>query len=363
MKEWIKSRFLKVNAFLDKRYPKFEALFTDAKTDQVGSSLNKVLFKIISSAVIVAGFLLVINLLLITFTDRGGVFGDFLGGVLNPILTFFTLFGLIVTIIIQRQELRLARNEYEKTADALSTSAIETTFFNIIDLHHNIVDNLKVDLEELSDKAEAQKVIKGISSSILKAQIGASFASKSLKAQGRPVFEEILNYLSIEAKSPEESLERYKYIQNNHNHILGHYFRNLYQALKVIHNYDEEKLQPEEKRKYTSILRAQLSTKELALLFMNCIEGVADSGQFKNLLIEFQMLEHLPISEINGGYSLAGSKTPLASDEMFLQYKHKKDLGLDLQKYYGGAFGQNRGVPYSLRPNKSIQQTAEAAAD
>lgn len=361
MKEWIKSRLLKVNTFLDAKYPKFEALFIDAKTDQVGSSLNKVLFKIISSAVIVAGFLLLINLLLITFTDRGGVFGDFLGGVLNPILTFFTLFGLIVTIIIQRQELRLARNEYEKTADALSTSTIETTFFNIIDLHHNIVDNLKVDLEELSDKTEAQKVIKGITSSILKAQIGANIESRSLKVQGRPVFEEILNYLSIEAKSPEESLERYRYIQNNH--ILGHYFRNLYQALKVIHNYDEEKLQLREKRKYTSILRAQLSTKELALLFMNCIEGVADSGQFKNLLIEFQMLEHLPISEIDGGYSLAGSKTPLASDDMFLQYKRKKDLGLDFQKYYGGAFGQNRGVPYNLRSNKPIQQAAEAAAD
>lgn len=360
MKKWIKTRLIRVNAFLDEGYPKFEALFSDAKTDQVGTSLNKVLFKIISSAVFVAGLLLTINLLLITFTDRGGVFGDFLGGVLNPILTFFTLFGLIVTIIIQRQELRLARNEYEKTADALSTSAIETTFFNIIDLHHNIVDNLKVDLEELSDKTEAEKVIKGISSSILKAQIGAGFESKPLKAQGRSVFEEILNYLSIEAKSPEESLERYKYIQNNHNHILGHYFRNLYQALKVIHNYDEDKLLPEEKRKYTSILRAQLSTKELALLFMNCIEGVADSGQFKNLLIEFQMLEHLPISEIDGGYSLAGSKTPLASDEMFLQYKCKKDLGLDLQKYYGGAFGQNRGLPYNMRSNKPIQQTAEA---
>ena len=75
------------------------------------------------------------------------------------------------------------------------------------------------------------------------------------------------------------------------------------------------------------------------------------------------MLEHLPISEIEGGYSLAGSTTPLASDEMFLQYKHKKNLGLDFQKYYGGAFGQNRGVPYNLRPNKSIKQTAEAAAD
>ncbi len=363
MKKWINNRLLKINTFLDEKYPDFEALFADKNDAIAGSSLNKTLFKVLYAAIVFAVGLLAINLLLITFTEKGGVFGDFLGGVLNPILTFFTLFGLIVTIVIQRQELRLSRQEYEKTADALSTSAIETTFFNIIDLHHNIVDNLKVDLEELSNKTEAEKVIKGISATILKAQIGANFESKSLKYQGRTVFEEILNYLSIEAKSPEDSLKRYKYIQNSHNHILGHYFRNLYQTLKVINNYDETMLSDADKRKYTSILRAQLSTKELALLFINCLEGVSDSGQFKNLLIEFQMLEHLPVTKIAGGYSLAGSKTPLASDDMFLQYKSKKELGLNLIKYYGGAFGQNRGVPYNLHPKKSNQQTAEAVAD
>lgn len=242
--------------------------------------------------------------MLITFTDRGGVFGDFLGGVLNPILTFFTLFGLIVTIVIQRQELSLARTEYEKTADALSTQAIETTFFNILDLHHKIVDNLKVDLEELSYRSEAQKVLKGVTASFLNAQLGVSAESKSLKVEGRQVFEEILAFLSVEAKSPEDSLERYKNIQKNHNHVLGHYFRNLYQALKVIDSYEENKLTREQKRKYSSILRAQLSTKELALLFINCIDGVSDNGQFKNLLIEFQMLEHLPIKKRQNGFSL-----------------------------------------------------------
>jgi hypothetical protein len=34
---------------------------------------------------------------------------------------------------------------------------------------------------------------------------------------------------------------------------------------------------------------------------------------------------------------------------MFLQYKSKKELPINLKKYYGGAFGQNGGVPYNLR--------------
>jgi hypothetical protein len=354
MQEWIKGHVNKTNQYLDDKYPQFEKLFSNEEDGKAELVLNKVLYKVLSAAIFFAGLLLSINIILITFTDRGGVFGDFLGGVLNPVLTFFTLFGLIVTIVIQRQELRLARHEYEKTADALSTQAIETTFFNIIELHHKIVDNLKADLEELSNKTETQKIIKGLSASILKAQIGTSFASHNLKIQGRAVFEEILNFLSVEAESPEDSLNRYKYIQTHHNHMLGHYFRNLYQALKIINGYEENKLSLEQKRKYASILRAQLSTKELALLFINCIEGVSDSGEFKNLLIEFQMLEHLPISKLGIGYSLSGSKTALASDEMFVQYKVKKDIGIDFNKYYGGAFGQNTGVPYNLQPNRTL---------
>lgn len=350
---WFKNKFKGLNDYLDQKYPDFESMFIEQDGEKTKLSINKVLFKALSFAVLSAGLLLTINLVLITFTERGGVFGDFLGGVLNPILTFFTLFGLIATIVIQRQELRLARHEYEKTADALSTQAIETTFFNILDLHHKIVDNLKVDLEELSYRSEAERALKGITASIVYSQLGVSSSAKKNKVEGRAVFEEILAFLSIEARTPNDALDRYKNIQKHHNHILGHYFRNLYQALKIIDGYEENKLTREEKRKYSSILRAQLSTKELALLFFNCLEGVSDSGQFKNLLVEFQMLEHLPIQERKNGYSLAGSKVAIASEDMLFQYKEKIEIGVNLKKYYGGAFGTNGGVPYNLNPNKS----------
>ena len=362
MKDWVKAKFDRLNGYLDKKYPAFESLFTDTSSGEARAPLTKVLFNVLAYALIGAATLFSINLALITFTEKGGVFGDFLGGVLNPILTFFTLFGLIVTIVIQRQELRLARQEYEKTADALSTQAIETTFFNILDLHHNIVDNLKVDFEELSYRSEAQRALKGVTASVLNSQLGISVGSKSLKVEGRQVFEEILAFLSIEAKSPEDSLERYKNIQKNHNHVLGHYFRNLYQALKVIESYDKNKLTHDQKRKYSSILRAQLSTKELALLFINCIDGISDNGQFKNLLIEFQMLEHLPIKKRKDGFSLAGSKTAIASEEMLSQFKKKKEITATNKEFYGGAFGKNPGIPHDLSPNKSSNSDAASSA-
>ncbi len=337
----IKMKF--INDWIDNKYPLFEQLFSENNKSQKSTPLNKVLFIIISYAVVCAASLLVINLILITFTDRGGVFGDFLGGVLNPILTFFTLIGLITTIVIQRQELRLARIEYEKTADALSTQAVETTFFNILDLHHKIVDNIKVDIDDISKKSKTEQILSELATAMMK-------VSRKTTFEGRGAFEEILDFLSMNSDSPKEVVARYKLLQEHDNHILGHYFRNLYQALKVIDSYDESILSIDKKRKYSSILRAQLSTKELAVLFINCLEGVSDKGQFKNLLIEYQMLEHLPIQAMAGGYSLAGTNCAIADDEMFLEYKIKKDLGISLSKYYGGAFGKNKGIPYDLRP-------------
>ncbi len=340
-----------VRNWINNKYPLFEGLFDEKDPEKSSSILTKLLFNILIYAVIAGGTLLFIDITLIFITDKGGVFGDFFGGVLNPIFTFLTLFGLITTIVIQRQELRLARVEYGKTADALSTQAIETTFFNILDLHHTIADNIKVDLDELKGKSLGESFTETAASAILSSMTSVQLKNNAL-FEGRGVFSEILEFISIKSKSPEEALERYKVIQNNYNHVLGHYFRNLYQALKIIDNYDESLLTKGQKRKYTGILRAQLSTKELALLFLNCLEGMTDSGQFKNLLIEYAMLEHLPIKKVKGGYSLSGSPEPVANDAMFLQYKNKKELGFDLNKYYGGAFGENKGVPYNLRPKK-----------
>lgn len=59
-----------------------------------------------------------------------GQFGDFVGGVANPILSFFTLFLLALTLVLQsrqlqlsRQELELSRKELRLSRDELSRSA------------------------------------------------------------------------------------------------------------------------------------------------------------------------------------------------------------------------------------------------
>ncbi|KPL94540.1 hypothetical protein AN168_13410 [Vibrio splendidus] len=312
-------------------------LFIDSKDTK---KLEKTLFIILIVAVLM--IIGVFSYDVAVFTEgKYGEFGDFFGGVLNPIFTFLTLFGLIVTIVIQRQELRLARREYEKTATALNTQAIEVTFFNVIDLHHKIADSLELDLSKIEKASKIELALTEFANYWLKKKTVNSFI-------GRPVFDEILEYLSSSDASPTIVVERYSTIQNEHNYILGHYFRNLYQALKLIDSHKKDIVTEKNKRKYASILRSQLSSKELALLFVNCLEGVSDSGQFKNLLIEYSMLEHLPIKKVSDDcYLLAG--TICVDKAMLAQYRNKIDFsGLDFQKYYSGAFGKNTDIPYKL---------------
>ncbi len=254
-------------------------------------------------ALVAVVVLFLVNLLGLKYDTNAsmGTFGDFFGGVLNPILTFLTLFGLIATIVIQRQELGLARIEYEKTADALSTQAIETTFFNMIDLHHKIVDELSLDLNELVLPDNKSKKVSDIFKNMIYQfnVMGLKIEPDVKQFSGRKIFHALSVFLKLSETKDMTIKDVYIQVQNQHNYILGHYFRNLYQIMKVIHK--NESISDDDKTKYMGLLRAQLSTFELAILFINCLDGVCDDGEFRFLLYNYRMLEHLPMEYL--GYS------------------------------------------------------------
>jgi uncharacterized membrane protein len=50
--------------------------------------------------------------------QRWGTFGDFIGGTLNPILSFLALIALLLTIVLQNRELEATREELAQTRKA-----------------------------------------------------------------------------------------------------------------------------------------------------------------------------------------------------------------------------------------------------
>ena len=71
-----------------------------------------------------------------------GQFGDFFGGMLNPLLSSLTLAAVLVTMRLQSKELKVAQQEnkranehLEKQANYIRTQNFESVFFRLLDVH------------------------------------------------------------------------------------------------------------------------------------------------------------------------------------------------------------------------------------
>ena len=78
-----------------------------------------------------------------------------------------------------------------------------------------------------------------------------------------------------------------KFFAEYQSHI-DHYFRHLYNVVKFVHQSD---FSFEAKRFYTNLIRAQLSSDELGLLFYNCLSK--REAKFKDLVEKYALLEDM----------------------------------------------------------------------
>ncbi len=137
-----------------------------------------------------------------------GTFGDYLGGTLNPIISFLALIGLLYTIHQQAQEMKATRDELERTAEQQSRQSeifnlqqFESTFFSLLEQHNKIIEKVETDLNKINGDIERR--YKGLDT-----------------ITETPPSEEMSNYHAIEII--------------NHNHTLKGYFDLLFQMLKFI---------------------------------------------------------------------------------------------------------------------------------
>ncbi|MDR7244234.1 putative phage abortive infection protein [Priestia megaterium] len=319
-----------------------------------------------------------------------GAIGDFIGGTTVAFLTAASVILLLATIIMQRKEIKIsqqsieelvkqtessvkqaeeARKETKVTNDTMKKQQFETTFFNMINLHHNILKEieggrkyfiklsahmkevyrldgfryfdeqfineiLKKDNEELDDLIEQLYVDDyvmwelenrfGIEPNELLAQALAGkdeqleekkemrrLSFKELHLGNREAYRDILdsirfdeyrytskppisnevinNFLDGYKINPGHELKMYVYekVYEEAESVVGHYYRNLYRIMKFIQesDFDIDNLEVNEieKRKYYGILRAQLSSFELMMLFYN-VNYSTKGEKFKALL-------------------------------------------------------------------------------
>ena len=201
---------------------------------------------------------------------RWAAFGDFLGGTLGPIFSLLGLGALLLTLHLQSRALSHSVLAMNEQAASLKLQNFESTFFEMVRLHHDIVKALD---------------LRG--------------ADHQVTTVGRDCFRVFLDrfrkcHADANAKHNSEGqsvivTKAYEAFYRRHQDEIGHYFRNFHRILKLV---DESQVL--NKDSYSGILRAQMSSSELALLFYNALHPVG--AKLRPLLERYEMLDNLDVA-------------------------------------------------------------------
>jgi len=314
----------------------------------------------------------------------------FFGGTTVGLLSLASIIFVTAAIIMQKEELRLQREELEKTREeykmtntTMKKQQFDSTFFNMINLHHNITKDIiigsktgRVAMESIHAHLSSvykqttfreycdefiDEILNGGSNkneldnftllcyfnyrepyhSLKHILVDAVITEEKIKEiEGlteREVLEQLRNikknipdsinklwieqfqykgfkpydsddyyYNKLKKDFFENTIEKVKRstierVYRQFESQLGHYFRNLYHIIKFIQEEqfsEDDTKNNEERRKYRGILRAQLSSIEMIILFYNIVYS-KNGKKFRNLLLNTRFFEdHLDPSKI-----------------------------------------------------------------
>ena len=255
--------------------------------------------------------------------DEWGTFGDFFGGILNPIFGFGSFIALLVTIVYQAKELKLSRNELELSREELSKSAnalaaqnkaielqsFEQTFFSWLSTYREL-------LNSVSDTNNSRQSLLGrealyhlwkknlssaeILNTMYKVDMYGDYTQLKPEFDNSydHTFKALSDYKKIETIAGDKQHTFANYIHNiwcflyqEEEYQLDSLFRTAYRLISWIDSQQPERLDDKQKWLYISIFRSQLSWIEMVFFYYN---GLTGSGKkFKILIEKYALFDNL----------------------------------------------------------------------
>ncbi|MFZ2727020.1 MAG: putative phage abortive infection protein [Methylococcaceae bacterium] len=207
-----------------------------------------------------------------------GQFGDYIGGILNPLFSFTALCALLYTIKLQSKELHESTEQLKSSAQALALQndvlmrqQFEHTFFQLFEMFNKLVDSIL--LTPINIKLYGKEGIN---------ELYWKHLHPTMYANSRDDGKVEINVI--------ENIKQYLYVFKAIVEFSA-YFRTLYSIIKFV---DNSQLPFEDKKFYTNLVRAQLTDAELGLLFYNCLcLPKYEQSKFIPLIIRYDLLEYL----------------------------------------------------------------------
>lgn len=225
-----------------------------------------------------------------------GTFGDMFGAV-NALFSGLAFAGLIITLIMQHEELKLQRKELAQTNKelqnqrkefsqqnkTLKVQQFENTLFNMLSLQQEITNSLHYVEKDGADYVEAtgRRTFDLFYNRVVM-QFGDMSRNDDIWGVKR----------LIEAENDVRAYHHAREIK-----FFDHYFRHLYRIFKYIN--ESHLIEESNRYEYAAIVRSQLSEYELLMLFYNAL-NVEDDGRykFKELIEKYSLLNNIRKEEL-----------------------------------------------------------------
>lgn len=202
-------------------------------------------------------------------------FGNLFGGI-NTLFAALAFAALTYTLILQQRALALQRgqlSEQQRDLDAqsarLDRQSFESMLVQLLGFHHAITRDVEVRIGAAN--FHGRTALRALAD-----ELNGHVAAES-EIEHRPA-------IDVVQKAYSDFHRRYR-------GVLDHYFRNLYHTVKFV---DASGMG--DARRYTSLIRAQLSPPELLLLFYNCLTPFGE--KFRPLVQKYALLEQLTNDEL-----------------------------------------------------------------
>lgn len=235
-------------------------------------------------------------------SDQGvwGQFGDFIGGVVNPSVGLATVFLLLITVILQRKELRNSIAEMQSSNatlaaqnSAIALQSFEQTFFSWLSSYGDLVSSVttismqfNTPVTETGRKAMKTIWFEHLAWRLIRKNLLEIAPSGELDAMEKGSLP-----LHRQEEFAARILTTWEQVYRANNFQLDTMFRTLYRLIRWIDEQPDTLLSNRKKWHYVSIIRAQLSHIELILLFYN---GLTERAKkFNSYIDKYALFDNL----------------------------------------------------------------------
>lgn len=270
----------------------------------------------IACVIVWLGGIWIVNYITCT-PEKAGVLGDSAGAI-NALFSSLAFAGVIIAMTLQRKELKLQRSElrlqrkelkvtheqleaqkeeFHIQNETLKRQRFENTFFQMMSLQQEIINNLNFSYEEQQKTITLKKEESQYLNLTLHHRMNeeketqSSIVPITKTVTGRDIFSWIFD--KANGNGVRETISKRGiaiYASLKYPEYFDHYFRHLYRIIKFVD--ESDLISREDKYEYVGMVRATLSRYELVWLFYNCL---SENGKdkFKPLVERYAILKNL----------------------------------------------------------------------